>query len=322
MRHWVFGFGLATLLIANAYADGYLWLSAAGSAPASVYRYNLRTGRVDRVVHPGAWGFVQSGDYNLLAYDGDALYIGMENDRTLLKVNPYTGAFRSAFGYNMCNCFYGHHLMKDGAFYEGELWRAAPARAEGSPGILFVSSASGEPTNAFYAMNQPDLQPIGLEAVGDALVLTTEQGIYRVQLTEEPLVFEALPYTLSGVPAGHTLGGLAYDAERGVLYLASAHNGSTTLWRLTLNHEAQTAIAEPVDSLTLKGYPTGRRPTAMGFVPARAGDANDDGCVDDADLLQVLFQFGSSDLASDLNRDGVVDDADLLLVLFQFGNGC
>lgn len=322
MRNWLTGVVLAIGLHTSVYADGYLWLSAAGSAPASVYRYNLRTGRVDRVVNPGAWGFVQSGDYNLLAYDGDALYIGMENDRTLLKVNPYTGALRSAFGYQMRNCFYGHHRMKDGTFFEGELWRAAPAHAEGSPGLLFVSSPNGVPSNAFYAMNQPAIQPIGLEAVGDALMLTTAQALYRVQLTDEPLVFEAVPYALSGVPAGHTLGGLAYDATNDILYLASSDGTSATLWRLTLNHPAQDANATPVESLTLKGYPTGRQPTALGFVPARAGDANDDGCVDDADLLQVLFQFGSSDPASDLNRDGVVDDADLLMVLFHFGNGC
>jgi hypothetical protein len=50
---------------------------------------------------------------------------------------------------------------------------------------------------------------------------------------------------------------------------------------------------------------------------------NGDGCVDDADLLAVLFAFGQSgaDLA-DLNGDGVVDDADLLEVLFNFGSGC
>ncbi|MGQ9901001.1 MAG: dockerin type I domain-containing protein [Fimbriimonadales bacterium] len=53
------------------------------------------------------------------------------------------------------------------------------------------------------------------------------------------------------------------------------------------------------------------------------GDVNGDGCVDDADLLQVLFAFGStgSDPA-DVNRDGIVDDADLLIVLFNFGAGC
>ncbi|MCS7191260.1 MAG: hypothetical protein NZ843_06635, partial [Fimbriimonadales bacterium] len=40
------------------------------------------------------------------------------------------------------------------------------------------------------------------------------------------------------------------------------------------------------------------------------GDVNGDGCVDDADLLQVLFNFGGNDAGSDVNDDGVVDDAD------------
>ncbi|GIV11718.1 MAG: hypothetical protein KatS3mg020_1209 [Fimbriimonadales bacterium] len=53
------------------------------------------------------------------------------------------------------------------------------------------------------------------------------------------------------------------------------------------------------------------------------GDVNGDDCIDDADLLQVLFQFGESgESLADLNLDGVVDDADLLLVLFNFGAGC
>jgi photosystem II stability/assembly factor-like uncharacterized protein len=55
-----------------------------------------------------------------------------------------------------------------------------------------------------------------------------------------------------------------------------------------------------------------------------AGDVDGNGCVDDADLLAVLFVFGQSGagLPEDVNRDGIVDDADLLLVLFNFGNGC
>lgn len=57
------------------------------------------------------------------------------------------------------------------------------------------------------------------------------------------------------------------------------------------------------------------------FIP---GDVNEDGCIDDADLLAVLFAFGQtgSGLAEDVNGDGVVDDADLLTVLFAFGTGC
>ncbi|GIV11287.1 MAG: hypothetical protein KatS3mg020_0778 [Fimbriimonadales bacterium] len=58
------------------------------------------------------------------------------------------------------------------------------------------------------------------------------------------------------------------------------------------------------------------------LVLAIQGDVNDDGCVDDADLLVVLFAFGGSNPLADVNGDGSVDDADLLIVLFNFGNGC
>jgi hypothetical protein len=57
----------------------------------------------------------------------------------------------------------------------------------------------------------------------------------------------------------------------------------------------------------------------------RRGDVDRNGCVDDADLLAVLFAFGQtgSNLGRvDVNCDGVVDDADLLQVLFNFGSGC
>ncbi|MCS7300889.1 MAG: hypothetical protein NZ556_04970 [Fimbriimonadales bacterium] len=50
------------------------------------------------------------------------------------------------------------------------------------------------------------------------------------------------------------------------------------------------------------------------------GDINGDNVIDDADLLEVLFNFGNSTTNPvDLNGDGVVDDADLLIVLFNFG---
>lgn len=58
------------------------------------------------------------------------------------------------------------------------------------------------------------------------------------------------------------------------------------------------------------------------LVVPQPGDADGNGCVDDADMLLVLFNFGSIDPDADLNNDGVVDDADLLQVLFNFGSGC
>jgi len=55
----------------------------------------------------------------------------------------------------------------------------------------------------------------------------------------------------------------------------------------------------------------------------RRGDVDRNGCVDDADLLQVLFTFGGRGYRNeDLNWDGAIDDADLLEVLFNFGSGC
>jgi len=58
----------------------------------------------------------------------------------------------------------------------------------------------------------------------------------------------------------------------------------------------------------------------------RTGDTNGDGCIDDADLLAVLFAFGGAGTGDarheDIDKDGIVDDADLLAVLFAFGQGC
>ena len=59
----------------------------------------------------------------------------------------------------------------------------------------------------------------------------------------------------------------------------------------------------------------------IGFLVRTDVDGN--GCVDDADLLAVLFAFGSQNAPdADITQDGIVDDADLLQVLFYFGVGC
>jgi len=54
------------------------------------------------------------------------------------------------------------------------------------------------------------------------------------------------------------------------------------------------------------------------------GDVNGDECVDDGDLLRVLFAFGQvgSGLPEDVDEDGMVWDSDLVLVLQHFGRGC
>jgi hypothetical protein len=61
-------------------------------------------------------------------------------------------------------------------------------------------------------------------------------------------------------------------------------------------------------------------------IVAIPGDVDGNGCVDDADLAAIVFEFGGSESGAfgntDLNDDGIVDDADLAEVIFNFGNGC
>ncbi|MCX7993896.1 MAG: hypothetical protein N2651_09540, partial [Fimbriimonadales bacterium] len=68
--------------------------------------------------------------------------------------------------------------------------------------------------------------------------------------------------------------------------------------------------------------PAPAQPQAV--IRATPGDANGDQCVDDADLLAVLFSFGAQgqNLPADFDEDGRIDDADLIIVLLNFGAGC
>jgi hypothetical protein len=76
---------------------------------------------------------------------------------------------------------------------------------------------------------------------------------------------------------------------------------------------------------SVPALPSGFRPRIrpMPNPPRLEGDVDGNGCVDDADLLMVLFAFGATGSnPADLTGDSVVDDADLLTVLFNFGAGC
>ncbi len=83
-----------------------------------------------------------------------------------------------------------------------------------------------------------------------------------------------------------------------------------------------TVIAKAGGYLSVKREAVQINPQGFAYLKLvfdRAGDLNNDNLIDDADLLQVLFEFGSSSRAADVNGDGIVDDADLLIVLFNFG---
>jgi len=93
-----------------------------------------------------------------------------------------------------------------------------------------------------------------------------------------------------------------FDPNTGTQYTA-AQSGSNYTTRSTLRY----------DLIEVQGEAASSGPE---------GDVNGDGCVDDADLLVVLFNFGNTGGQGDVNNDNIVDDADLLVVLFNFGAGC
>jgi hypothetical protein len=127
------------------------------------------------------------------------------------------------------------------------------------------------------------------------------------------------------------VGAFSPDAPPSVSRLARVDASGRFLWQLPSDIEYDALFAEPEGNLLAAGsqvfegqnyYDRYRRIVAVKYAPN--GDIDGSGCVDDADLLRVLFAFGQqgADLAADLNGDACVDDADLLVVLFALGEGC
>jgi hypothetical protein len=156
-------------------------------------------------------------------------------------------------------------------------------------------------------------------------------------LSDAELVEDGRPYLSGLVRVNETgqryvavSGAWLPDAPQGVSLLARVDASGQFLWRLPSDIEYDALFAEPDGSLLAAGsaivgqdyYDRYRRVAAVRYAPN--GDLDGNGCVDDADLLGVLFAFGQqgADLAADLNGDGIVDDADLLQLLFAFGQGC
>jgi probable HAF family extracellular repeat protein len=116
-----------------------------------------------------------------------------------------------------------------------------------------------------------------------------------------------------------------YDPQVGVLedlnqtYASLLSNGSLLTLAIEISADGRYIVGQGYNAAT-------GRTEAYLLDTWRRGDTNGDGCVDDSDLLAVLFTFGTPGTGrtrhEDINRDGIVDDADLLELLFAFGGGC
>jgi len=154
--------------------------------------------------------------------------------------------------------------------------------------------------------------------------------------------YEGLLY-LWQLPSGHlqafagVLGGLValeFDPTSRVL-VGSTSNGALCFWRvpnlelLAIYPEAFIPFAAHLlfdwsGRMLLAGQQDGTVTALRNPYPPHPADVTLDGCVDDADVLAVLFAIGQTGehLPEDVNRDGNVDDYDLIIVLTSFGHGC
>ncbi|MCX7993620.1 MAG: hypothetical protein N2651_08105 [Fimbriimonadales bacterium] len=186
---------------------------------------------------------------------------------------------------------------------EWTLWSRANARMFAGMSDLFPAQASQfyQQHNVVYTLNIHD--PV-LSAGLNPLVPLGFLKETRFQARSGATVFYASNYT-SG--SAGVVGWRVAEGRVMSLSIAAGATSTEELSNLTLARLLANAV----------------RWAARNACTPRQGDANRDGCVDDADLLSVLFNFGASGATeADVNCDSLVDDADLLEVLFQFGAGC
>jgi hypothetical protein len=179
--------------------------------------------------------------------------------------------------------------------------------------------------------DQPDLNPLGILTINGNLTLGND-AIFEVELAGTDNSDPANPQYDRVVISGSNRtvqvnGTLRVKARDGytpatgdtfdiLVRSGSSWNRTGTFHTVEVDPDTLPCIAFEVQYLSDRVRLIARLTTDP--------DVNGDGCVDDADLLAVLFAFGQtgSGLAEDINCDQVVDDADLLSVLFAFGSGC
>jgi hypothetical protein len=179
--------------------------------------------------------------------------------------------------------------------------------------------------------DQPDLNPLGILTINGNLTLGND-AVFEVELAGTSNSDPANPQYDQVVISGSNRtvqvnGTLRVKARDGytpatgdtfdiLVRSGSSWNRTGTFHTVEVDPDTLPCIAFEVQYLSDRVRLIARLTTDP--------DVNGDGCVDDADLLAVLFAFGQtgSGLAEDINCDQVVDDADLLSVLFAFGSGC
>lgn len=162
-----------------------------------------------------------------------------------------------------------------------------------------------------------------------------EYGVSQVRVTfHTPVQAAAADFTVTGNRTGNQTFTYSYDNLNNTAILSFSDSLPLdsytvqirdTVRAVNSNQTLDGEINNPLHPASLPsgdGIPGGTAQVRF-FVLALNGDVNLDGCVDDEDLLTVLFSLGATgSTPEDVNGDGVVDDLDLLVILFNLGDGC
>lgn len=226
---------------------------------------------------------------------------------------------------------------------DGEVVAGNAQREADNVVYLFRWSATNGWENLGNVASTGWIVPYAMDADGTTIVGATDtqsfgrQPFYwtretGIQLIPTPPGTQGAAYGVS--PDGTVIVGAVF--RNNVAFFAFTWTPSTGLQNL--NQQYASLLEDGSALLTCDAIsPNGRYLVGVGYnastgrfeayrldtqaPPPPPGDVDGDGCVNDADLIIVLFNFGNFG-TGDVNRDGVVDDADLLSVLTNFGQGC
>jgi len=204
---------------------------------------------------------------------------------------------------------------------------------------VFVPDTAQQPVQAEFYIGTDLVDPTNLTQIA-TFAGTLNPGGYIITLTFP----RCQPYELAATEVTGSNGNVYDRFLLGVKfpqYCAPLYNGGGPGWVLAAGPDFQEDVFYWQGDTNCSGtyganyYFFGGNPRASFYMKVKGAatledaivsnpDIDGSGCVDDADLLAVLFAFGNtgSGLDEDVNCDGTVDDADLLEVLFNFGNGC
>lgn len=206
----------------------------------------------------------------------------------------------------------GSGMQSLGVLYEEGLSEAFGVSPDGSTVVGWAEDESSR-TRAFRWTEATGMQELGAFAGGlSEAYAASNSGVIVGSSTNADNDWVAFRWTEAD--------GMQ---DLNVLYASLLTNGSALLAAYGITPDARYIVGAGYNAATGR-YEAFLLDTHPACVP-HSGDVDGNGCIDDADLLQVLFTFGQSgnELGRpDLNCDGAVDDADLLTVLFNFGQGC